>query len=125
MRYIVNVAIPSQNDTEREHWSVKHRRSQKVESWLRSLMCPAEALDEPRKRSVHVISYRRRRCSDIANLIGGAKGHIDALTRCKLLWDDSDEWAAITYEQQTLRGSPVRSYGKGQPCTLFIVEDIQ
>jgi hypothetical protein len=71
-------------------------------------------------RALHIISYRARRCSDTANLIGGAKACIDGMTDAGLLVDDRDSMARITYEQQVSSKSPTK-----KPHTVLIIEDIK
>jgi hypothetical protein len=74
------------------------------------------------KRRIKVISYRKRLC-DIANLIGGAKGMVDALTRTRLIADDSPQWMDATYEQYTVKESPVvGERGVGVECTVVEIE---
>ena len=50
-------------------------------------------------RRVVITSYRARLILDKGNLVGGAKGLIDAIVNVGLLFDDSDKWAQIEYQQ--------------------------
>jgi hypothetical protein len=110
--------IPSQNEYNGWHWSRRHRHSKAVGTQL----VRAGALAVPKatgRRWLLVMSYRRQRCRDIANLIGGAKGEIDALVRLGLLKDDCDDLAVIDYDQDTLKRSPIA----GSPATVFTLSD--
>ena len=64
--------------------------------------------------TLHLTAYRRRLCRDNANLIGGAKGLIDAIVREKIIQDDDDQHVLITYEQHLASKSPT-----GKPCTVI------
>ena len=70
-------------------------------------------------RALHIVAYRKQRCADIANLIGGAKACIDGMTDAGLLVDDRDQLARITYEQQVTSRSPTK-----KPHTTIQVQDI-
>lgn len=106
--------IPSQNKTDKEHWSVDHRRGKRFE---RDLLL--DLLIQTRKKArdkwtsrpafvkLKVISQRRRRITDDANLRGGAKSFIDAIKRLGLIYDDDDDHVSIEYVQKT--GSPYYS----------------
>jgi hypothetical protein len=71
-------------------------------------------------RSLAIIAYRKQRCRDIANLIGGMKACIDGMVDAGLLVDDCRDMATIAYDQGTVSQSPT-----GRPCTVITVEDIE
>ena len=65
--------IPSQNHTNKSHWSARSRAVTLVARYVHIFgwkFCNAKG-----PRSLHVLSYRRRLCTDSANLIGGAKSN--------------------------------------------------
>lgn len=119
----IPLEIPSQNALKGRNWravaaATKRRRA--AWAWacaaaMRKVGCP------PAKgpRSLHIIAYRRQRCRDIANLIGGAKACIDGLVDAGLLVDDSDKLAEISYDQRALKRSPTK-----RACTQIIVGEI-
>lgn len=102
--------ITSQNTRDRMHWS---QRAREAREWTilvrgalalmgeRSSLYGASTRD---RRHVTIKSIRPRRIMDVANLVGGAKPVPDALTKCGLIYDDSDEYVSIEYHQDTLRG---------------------
>lgn len=92
---------PSQNVTSRRHWS-SNKRDVDLCTKLIWAHTPNDATRATGKRRLHITSYRARRCTDSANLVGGCKYLVDAIVRRQLLKDDSDQWAAITYEQRLL-----------------------
>jgi len=71
-------------------------------------------------RSLTITAYRKQRCRDIANLIGGMKACIDGMVDAGLLVDDCRDMATITYDQATASQSPT-----GRPCTVIRVEDAE
>jgi hypothetical protein len=99
IRLLLAGLLPSQNVRERQHWAARRRQEAR---WSQAIRCQV-GLDDiatSRRRSVRVVSYRSRRITDYANLIGGAKGLIDCLVRAGLLVDDSDRWCSISYHQR-------------------------
>ena len=95
--------VPSQNKTMRAHWGVISRQNK---NWYMALKCmlsmhiDMDIVPAKTKRKVEIIAYRKRLITDHANLVGGAKGLVDALVRAELLVDDSDRWCEITYRQK-------------------------
>lgn len=116
--------IPSQNHTNRSHWSAKSRDVATVARYVNIFgwkYCDAKG-----PRSLHILSYRRRLCTDRGNLIGGAKQMIDGIVRAGALVDDSDDLATITYEQRVLSQMPDDLAEKFQrkPCTVLTFADL-
>jgi hypothetical protein len=120
IRLIIHGLLPSQNRRERAHWRARRRQEK---SWDLSIRCQVSVEDTTtsRRRAVKVISYRRQRITDCANLVGGAKGLIDCLVRAGLLVDDSDRWCSISYHQR-LR-SHADNPDHGRDCIVVEVED--
>ena len=105
---VINEPIPSQNQSDREHWSIKHRRKKRFESQLKMDLLTLYKKGErnkiqsrPKFAEVHIHSQRKRRILDHANLVGGAKGFVDALVNLDLIYDDADQYVSITYTQKT------------------------
>ena len=126
LRMIIKKRIVSQNKRDKMHWAQK---SKDRDDWA-SRICvmvyqtgAQEYLRPKGKRLVRVVSYRKRLC-DIANLIGGAKGLIDALTRSRLIVDDSPQWMDATYVQHKVSESPAKgARGAGEECTVIEIKD--
>lgn len=114
--------IMSQNTRDSLHWSKRNRDTKKAEGMIRLRPRAPKANG---MRDVWITSYRSQRCADIANLIGGAKGLIDAIVRAGLLVDDSDKFAHIHYEQFPLSKMPpdLAEQFSGRPCTTISLED--
>ena len=115
--------IPSQNVRERQHWAKRSRDGKKCEVMIR-----VRSRHIPKatgRRRLKIISYRRRKMPDDANLRGGCKGLVDACVRAGLLLDDRDSLALIEYEQHTLAWTPpeLERYAK-KGCTTIEVEDL-
>lgn len=104
IRIIIPGLLPSQNVRERSHWATRRRQEKR---WERAILWQTGIEDgtTSRRRKVRIISFRRQRITDHANLVGGAKGLVDCLVRAGLLVDDSDRWASISYDQG-LRSDP-------------------
>ena len=109
------LTIPSQNVRDRQGWRATHRDMQAWRMFVRAHVRAARVqLPAPAGlRRVHILSIRRQRITDRANLVGGCKTAVDALVREGLLRDDSDAFARITYAQETLQGR--------QPQTIVTV----
>lgn len=109
----VPLQIPSQNQTGRGRtWRARAGSTKR----LRAAWCAWTAMEMRAKglpiatgpRRIHVVAYRTQRCSDIANLIGGAKACVDGMVDAGLLVDDRDALALITYEQAVASKSPTK-----------------
>jgi Holliday junction resolvase RusA-like endonuclease len=118
--------LESQNRRDAWHWA---RRSKDRDDWQSRIVvqlysCGGHAYLSPKvKRRVTITSYRSRLC-DLANIVGGAKGLVDALTRSRLLVDDSPQWFECEYRQFLKKESPVRGErGAGEECTVITLED--
>lgn len=116
--------IPSQNHTNKSHWASKSRDVTTVARYVNIFgwqFCNAKG-----PRSLHILSYRRRLCTDRANLIGGAKSMIDGIVRARALVDDCDRLATITYDQRVLSQMPDDLAEKfhRKPCTVLTFTDL-
>lgn len=123
-RFIIPAQVPSQNETEKgRSWRGRAAKTKDRRNLWRVLcasgMSRAGIPIATGPRLIHVVAYRRQRCRDIANLIGGAKACIDGMVDAGLMLDDRDSKARITYQQGVASESPTR-----EPCTLIHVEDI-
>lgn len=122
MKILIHIhdLLPSQNVRERTHWATRRRQEKR---WDRAIRWQTGLEDgtTSRRRKVRIISFRRQRITDNANLVGGAKGLIDCLVRAGLLVDDSDRWAAISYEQG-LRSDP-RNPLPGADCIVVEITE--
>ena len=124
MIFAISYNIPSQNVTARRHWRANHRDVAQVAQMVRVVAWAACNAKGP--RSVIVTSYRKRRITDGANLIGGAKPFVDGLVKAGALVDDNDKMARITYRQGVLSKLPeewARKYGR-RPLTVVEIEDL-
>lgn len=94
---IIYKRIPSQNEFVGRHWRKKNGDRLNWQIYLLSAI--SRRYDPPNElRQVKIVSYRNR-ILDVGNLIGGAKGLVDAIVNVGLLYDDRPEWAKIEYEQ--------------------------
>lgn len=113
IRFTIPIQVPSQNETDRMHWRARNRLVQTWKIWAR-----VAASTHPKaagKRKVHILAVRKRLITDRANLVGGCKGLVDALTHAGLILDDSDDLADIAYFQETAKGRA--------PHTVITIED--
>lgn len=122
-RFIIPAEVPSQNETEKGRgWRGRAAKTKARRNLWRALcasgMSYAGIPIATGPRIVHIVAYRRQRCRDIANLIGGAKACVDGMVDAGLMQDDRDSKARITYRQDVASASPTR-----QPCTLIHAED--
>jgi len=122
--FYILAEIPSQNVTEKgRSWRGRAAKTKARRNLWRMLCASGMAQvgipPATGPRLVHVVAYRRQRCKDIANLIGGAKACIDGMVDAGLLLDDQDSKARITYQQNVASASPTRG-----PCTCIQVQDI-
>ena len=51
-------------------------------------------------QNIKITSYRAQLITDSSNLVGGAKGLVDAMVKVGLMLDDSDRWVHIEYFQE-------------------------
>ncbi|HAT10313.1 MAG TPA: hypothetical protein DCS97_06915 [Planctomycetes bacterium] len=119
----IPLEAPSQNNLGGRTWRARagHTKTTRA-NWRMMAASQMILLAIPKAtgpRRLHIIAYRKQRCRDIANLIGGMKACIDGLVDAGLLVDDRDGMASITYEQGVVSTSPT-----GHVCTLIHVDDI-
>lgn len=119
-KLIIPMEIPSQNVRDKQCWQARMRDNKKWFILVRAAMQPWMVSDG-KKRSVVITSLRKRKITDHANLVGGAKGLVDALVKNHLLVDDSDEWVSIEYRQQLAKGSGVND---DKPATVVTFLDV-
>lgn len=81
--------IKSQNQFQGRHWTVKHRDRLEWAKVIRAIThrIPMQRLKASGPRSLIIIAPGYR--TDLTNVIGGAKGFIDALVDYGMLIDDS------------------------------------
>jgi hypothetical protein len=120
----IPLQAPSQNDFSK--YRDYHMRSIKTKeirgAWAAACRVAMRAAGVPAAigpRRLHVIAYRRQRCRDEANLIGGMKPAVDGLVDAGLLIDDAKKYARISYQQKTVSESPTR-----RAHTVLNVENI-
>lgn len=111
--------VPSQNTRDKMHWRARGREVDDWELLARSACRPSQLVPATVKMAVRIHAFRRRRCADEANLIGGCKGLIDGLVRVGLIKDDSREWASFTYAEDVASKSPTR-----KPCVRVTIEPL-
>lgn len=116
--YLIPVEVPSMNKRERMHWAQQRREVSTWTRWLLYAQRPGGMDRATGKRLVHIHAFRRQRCRDEANLIGGCKGLIDGLVRAGLLVDDDRAHASFTYAEDVASKSPTR-----KPCTRITIQE--
>lgn len=115
--------VPSQNKTMRRHWRANHKDVKLVQSLVR--VHGWEICDAKQFRHLHITAYRKQRCTDIANVVGGAKSLVDGVVRAGALVDDSDKHCRISYDQRVLSELPgdiVAKFGKRAMTLLTFTE---
>ena len=115
--------LPSQNTRDAQHWATRHKETKRVQNLVTYSAHRLPRASGP--RCLHVMSYRKQRITDHANLAGGAKGLVDAIVRAGLLVDDKDVMARITYGQAVLSQMPdalVEQWGR-RPLTVITLTD--
>lgn len=113
--------IPSQNATERRHWTRRAKEKDVLVAMLRFAQATAgdELIRPPAaRRMVFITAYRRKLITDHANLVGGCKTLIDALVALGLLHDDSDQFMVARYAQGRCREA-----GYASPITVIRIVD--
>jgi hypothetical protein len=115
---LIHMETPSLNSRERWHWARQRKEVTDWAKWFTYSQRPGGLDKAIGKRSVAIISYRKQRCRDEANLIGGCKGMIDGLVRSGLLVDDSIKLATFTYAQDVASKSPTK-----KPCTRIVITE--
>lgn len=120
----IPLELPSQNATGTGRtWRARAAKIARLRAaWHMAAMVgmrKAGVVEAAGPRALQIIAYRKQRCADIANLIGGAKAPIDGLVDAGLLLDDRDTKARITYEQHVRSAHPNK-----QACTVLVVTDL-
>ena len=115
--------VPSANQRDKWHWRKRHRDTKYAEALVIHAAHGLPRATGP--RSCHVMSYRRQRITDSANLSAGAKGLVDSLVRTGLLVDDKDSLARITYDQAVMSKMPpeLARLWQRRPLTVITIAD--
>lgn len=87
-------ALPSLNETMRQHWAVRKRNAERWGKMIVLARARAEIPSATGKRRV-TIERHGKKALDADNMCGGAKGFIDELRAFKLLVDDSPEFVDL------------------------------
>ena len=102
----ISEAVPSQNTTDREHWTDTRKRRKRYDTQIALAIVLKYRkkerngmLSSPKDMLVTIHSQRKRLILDDANLRGGAKGLVDAIASIGLIYDDADEFCTIEYTQ--------------------------
>jgi hypothetical protein len=115
---VIYEAIKSQNTREKQHWGSRARDNKRWRAYVRAAMTPAERSQVVNVKRRVVITSIRGRLLDVGNLVGGAKGLVDALVQCGILVDDSPKWCEIEYHQRIKTKSETQK-------TIISWEDMQ
>jgi hypothetical protein len=115
-RLILPEASPSLNKYAYAHWRIRQRDKAKWTLWIMAAIHEAGATPATVKRRLTIERHGRRRL-DADNLIGGAKGLIDALRAQKMLLEDHDDAMELV-----ARNVPLVKGEK--PHTILILEDL-
>lgn len=108
--------IPSQNAREASHGLKRKAHMDRLLKLCKSVI--PQQTPTPDVRACVVNANRRRLIRDEANLVGGAKALIDCLVLCGVLWDDSIDFARISYGQSQIKAS-------AEPSTTITVWSIE
>lgn len=98
------ILTPSQNEYNAWHWRKRHQWTKGVETVLRSQL-NATGWSKPQEPVTMLVVVTRYSAGtlDEGNLVGGAKGLIDALVRLGVLYDDAPRWCTAVYKQEPAR----------------------
>lgn len=120
---IIHLEIPSQNSTGTgKTWRARAAGIKKLRTawhWATKAAMRADNVTIATGfRTLHIVAYRKRTCTDLANLIGGAKACIDGMVDAGLLVDDGVKHCTIHYAQDVASKSPTK-----KPCTIIEISD--
>ena len=121
IQLFIPLEAPSQNNLGGKNWRVRAAETKRTRAkwklFTASQMNTYGIAPATEHRFIHITAYRKQRCRDIANLIGGLKACIDGMVDAGLLVDDCTKFSSITYDQGTASQSPTK-----KPCTIIEVE---
>lgn len=110
---VLPFATPSLNVTMAEHWSKKTKRRNNYQNWIISVT---------RNRHPGPVRFElyghRLRLLDRDNFIGGAKSLVDALKRCGVIVDDTEQIITQPHYEQ------VKVMKKEQVMTVIRITDL-
>ena len=106
---INGLEVPSQNRRDRWHWRQRTKHRTDCEIGIMGAIGGRCTKPFGHKVKLTIVSVRKQRMRDHANLVGGCKSLVDAVVNVGLLADDDDEHVEIEYQQQTRHGSEVRT----------------
>lgn len=99
IKFTIPKISQSLNVWQRQHFMVRNR-IKKAWVWeVKVTKLNGKWPEATTKQKVVITSYRKRRL-DQDNFIGGAKPLVDALTKNKLIFDDSPDWVDVEYRQE-------------------------
>jgi Holliday junction resolvase RusA-like endonuclease len=121
IRLYLNHQVVSRNKLDSMHWAQRGKHAKMLKDLVRLELCRLQwpaGFTATGKRLVTIMGYRGRKL-DADNFVGGCKALVDALTRHRLIVDDSSKWVRVEYHQKKLSESPL-----GRPLTVVTVEDM-
>lgn len=89
---------PSLNRLQRMHWAQRSNLRDQYETLLRLASSPRHRCFRRELRKVRIERHAVR-FLDHDNFVGGCKPLVDALTRARLIWDDSPDCVEVSYVQ--------------------------
>lgn len=95
----ISKQVRSRNELDKMHWSTRHRETKDWEMLIRLEGFKGKVPKATTRMGITILSYRKARIKDDANLRGGCKPIIDALKRLGAIVEDSDEWIDDEYVQ--------------------------
>lgn len=116
LHVVLPFASPSQNVTQKWHWSKRAKLRDQCQLIFRAAARRAKIECPPGRRLRLDIVRSGPRLLDHGNLVGGCKPVVDALVREGLLQDDSPKWVDDHYAQT--------KPAKGAGSTLVTLSEI-
>jgi len=110
------IAMPSGNQTLRQHWSFRSEFKQRL-AWLlvSALNGQPKIPSATGKRRLTIVRHGKGRL-DQDNLAAGCKALIDVIKERKLILDDNPDDCQLEFRQIVIRGVP--------PKTVVYLEDL-
>lgn len=123
--FTIPYEIPSQNAFRGAKWFSIKKEVDRIYFLIRHYTAQIKIPEPTGKRRLLLTAYRTKKCTDKANLVGGAKYLVDAIVRAKLLIDDNDDMVDIIYEQKVLSELPpelIRHFSR-RPLTKITISE--
>lgn len=105
-KIILPIELSAPNQMLRTYWTVRYKQQKDYILLLNAAIEDTHRAKPGEKRRLEIFSYRKKLLRDKDNLYFSVKILLDAMTKTRLLWDDSMKYTDYSIFQEVDRHNP-------------------